>query len=494
MSSIEELGHAHLKRNARVGMLLLSFRTGLQNLIVLCATVFLARKLDPGDYGVFGILHFAMSFFRLLSDTGLGAALVRKQEQPEEAELSSWWWFQLVVGLLLVGGSFAFVPLVRSIWPSLPPGTEWLLPGLTLSLAFTMLQSVPFLILERDVRFGWVSTLEFVGTIIFYVTAIVLSVMGKGAASLVWATVGQAAVISLAAHFVQPWRPKFIFQFNKIRALLRFGSALQGTQVVGYANGAVTPVLVGARIGKDVVGIIQFAEGTAWIPTQIVGVVRRVYFPYLCRLQTNLVAFTHEFEVAILLASVPTFFFFGLFLGTAPAIVSIVYGAKWLVAVPALYVYSLGYCALFFSWIGDAALAALNDAGRLLRIASVVCIVNWGATVISTTILSTPLGFALGFLVHLILSPVLIYFAIRRHLPNLRVFGRLRGVSGAALVLTGVGRLALPYVTGVPSLIAWVVVAVVTFVSVALTLDSELRAIGLKHFNQWLLSRCRDPA
>ena len=40
-----------------------------------------------------------------------------------------------------------------------------MLPGLALSLLFTMMRAVPFLILERQVNFGWVGLLEFMGTL-----------------------------------------------------------------------------------------------------------------------------------------------------------------------------------------------------------------------------------------------------------------------------------------------------------------------------------------
>jgi len=480
--SAREVG---LKQKARFGVTALAIRSVLQNLVVLGANVFLARRLDPGDYGIFGILHFAMSFFRLISDTGLGAALVQKKEAPEEAELSTLWWFQLALGLTLVGLSFGAVPFLRRIWPSLPAGSEWLLPGLTLSLAFSMLQSVPFLILEREVRFGWVGTLEFLGTLTFYTTAVLLALRGAGAAALVWATVGQAALVCVMAHFVQPWRPKLVFRFEKIRALLRFGSALQGTQLVGYVNGAVTPVLVGARLGKDAVGILQFAENTAWFPSQLVGVVRRVYFPYLCRLQGNPEAFAREFGVAIQLSAIPTFFFFGLFAGTAPALISIIYGAKWLVSLPALYVYSFGFCFNFISWIGDAALAALGDARRLLRICLFAALLNWGATLLSTAISSTPFAFSCGYLLHLIFSPLAMYAAIRGRLPLLRLFPKLRGLMLAAAVLTGLGRLALPHISGVPSLVAWVLIAALTFATVTCSVDRELRLAAQQLLHGW---------
>jgi Polysaccharide biosynthesis protein len=149
-----------LKRHAQLGMVALGLRSALQNVVVLVANVYLARWLDPRDFGIFGILQFALSFFRLVSDTGLGAALVQQKEAPAAAALSTLWWLELAFGVVLTGASFGLAPLVPLVWDSVPREAVWLLPGLAVGLLFTMLQSIPFLVLERQVRFGWVGTLE----------------------------------------------------------------------------------------------------------------------------------------------------------------------------------------------------------------------------------------------------------------------------------------------------------------------------------------------
>src|SRR5262249_5759755 len=161
-----------LKRNAQLGMVALGVRSALQNLVILIANVYLARWLDPKDFGIFAILQFALSFFRLVSDTGLGPALVQQKEHPSDDDLSTIWWLQLALGIALVAVSALIAPAVPLVWPSVPREAVWLLPGLALGLLFTMMQSVPFLVLERQVRFGWVGTLEFLGTIAFYGTAL----------------------------------------------------------------------------------------------------------------------------------------------------------------------------------------------------------------------------------------------------------------------------------------------------------------------------------
>jgi O-antigen/teichoic acid export membrane protein len=437
--------------------------------------VYLARWLDPRDFGIFGILQFALSFFRLVSDTGLGAALVQQKEAPAAAALSTLWWLELAFGVVLTGASFGLAPLVPLVWDSVPREAVWLLPGLAVGLLFTMLQSIPFLVLERQVRFGWVGTLEFLGTVTFYGTALWLAARHAGPGALVAASVGQAALVSIGAHLVLPWRPRGKFDLRSIRHLLKFGAAFQGSNAIGFVNAAVTPLVVGARLGSEALGVIQFAESTAFFPSLVVGLVRRVYFPYLCRLQHDRAAFQREFEQAVLLCALPSFFCFGLFAGAAPAVVSIIYGAKWLAAVPSLLVYSFGFCFTFFSWIGDAVLAALGDMARLFRIKVVGAIVNWAVTLIAVAWVPTPLAFALGYAVHLVVTPVMIYAAVRRHLPALDVLGSVRGLALAAGVLVVVGRIALPYLVGPAALIAFVLAALALFYGLALAVDERLR-------------------
>lgn len=479
---------AALKRMARLGLIALTVRSVMQNLVILVANVYLARVLSPADYGVFGILQFALQLFRLVGDTGLGAALVQQREAPDDRDLSSIFWLQLGLGLMLVLVSVAAVPFVPLIWPTLTPAMAWLLPGLTLSLFFTMLRAVPFLMLERHVNFGWVGMLEFLGTLVFYGTAVVLAGMEAGAASLVWATVGQSALISIVANVVQPWRPKLIYDHARVRKLLSFGFAFQGNNVVGFINAAATPLLVGARLGKEAMGIVQFAQSTAWFPTLPVGIVRRVYFPFLSRLQHDPPAFAREFEKAALLCALPSWFFAGLFFGGAPAIVNILYTSKWDPAVVPIYFYSLGFAFAFYTWIGTAAVEAMGHTSRIFWVSLASTVSNWIATVVATWIVPTPTGFAAGYFVHLVVSPIAVYFILKPLVPSIRPIAQSFTLAVAASCVAVLGRLALPWVGGPISLTFWALGAIIVYVGAAIALHSGARAIAVDWLQQrgWL--------
>jgi O-antigen/teichoic acid export membrane protein len=483
--SDKPLDEAALKRRARLGLIALTVRSILQNLVILVANVYLARVLTPGDYGIFGILQFAVSFFKLVGDTGLGAALVQKHEAPDDVELSSIWWLQMGLGVGLVLLSFGAVPVLPLIWPALSDGLSWLLPGLALSLLFTMMRAVPFLILERQVNFGWVGLLEFLGTLAYYGSALVFAHLGYGAAALVWATVGQAALVSIAANIVLPWKPKFTYDHSKVKGLLKFGFAFQGNNVVGFVNTALTPVLVGSKLGKDALGIINFAQGTAWFPTHPVGIVRRVYFPYLSRLQNDPVAFARELDRATLLCALPACFFCAFFSGGAEQGVGIIYSDKWVPAVVPLYFYSIGFVFSFYSWIGGAAIEARGHTGKLFRINVLSTVLNWGAALVVMNTSPTPVAFAAGFCVHLVVTPFLIYNVTRELAPEASPALRTMVPMLAACVSAVVGRLTLEWVTGGLSLATWTVVVVTAFVACEYAMDREFRAVT----RSWLEKR-----
>jgi O-antigen/teichoic acid export membrane protein len=392
----------------------------------------------------------------------------------ERRELSTIWWFQLGLSLAVVGITFVSAPWVLTFWHDLPDGAVWLLRGLSLGLFFTMLRAVPMLLLERNLRYELIGGLEFVGTLAFYGTAVIMASRGAGATSLVSASVAQAACLALATNLLQPFVPSFAFDSVRLRALMKFGVAFQGKNVIGFLNQAVTPVFAGARLGQTLLGHVQFAQQVGYFPSLPVGIIARVSFPVLSRLQTDRAAFASELERAVLMCGIPTFWFTGLVLGVGPSIVSVVYSDKWLPAVPALYVYALTFANGFYFMILGSALDALGKPQLLLRLFVLAAAINWACVVIATSLSHSALAFALGYAVHVGVGNVAILIAIKRLVPEARPLARLGAPLLGALVVMGFGRLALPYTASPLRLTATGVLSALLFASIVLALDRAL--------------------
>jgi hypothetical protein len=113
--------------------------------------------------------------------------------------------------------------------------------------------------------------------------------------------------------------------------------------------------------------------------------------------------------------------------------------------------------------------------GRLFRIKIFSTIFSWVATLFAIWCVRSPLSFALGHLVQFVLTPLMIYVAIRERLPALRIFPRLAGVALAGAAVAVLGRAVLGRLAGVPALAAFLVAALGVFAAVVLAVDGELR-------------------
>jgi O-antigen/teichoic acid export membrane protein len=471
-----------IQRRIRLGALALGARSVLQQLTTLVANVYLARVLTPADYGVFAIVQFAMQFFVVFGDVGLGPSLVQKKETPKQEELSTVFWFQLGLSLTVLAVIFVAAPFVLRLWPGLPRGTEWLLRGLALTFLFTVLKVVPSLLLERNLRFGRISMIEFFGTVTFYATAVILAARGANAASLVLASVAQAGFVAITLNLVQRWRPSFVFDRAALRGMLRFGVNYQGKVVMSLVNSSVTPLVGGIRLGEYGLGIVNFAHNTAWFPVQLVYIMGRVSFPAFSRLQHDQKALAAEIERTIVVCATATLFFVGLCLGIGPRFVDIIYSAKWLPAFPALYVYSLAIAIGFLSPIVASALDALGRPQIVFRLSMAWSVINWVSVVIATEFARTPLAFGLGYSVHVVLGNLAVVLILRRVLPEARPIRRLLPAALGCLLIAGIGRFLLyPWLQGGVSLTLGILVLAGAFLGLNLLLDpalaSTLRAV-----------------
>jgi O-antigen/teichoic acid export membrane protein len=465
------------KQLARRGVIALGVRSALQQVVILVANVYLVRTLARSDYGLFGILNYALQLLYLVGDGGLAAALIQKDEQPSHRDLSTIWWLQLTVASALVAISFGAASVLPLLFPDLPDSAPWMFRGLSLALLFTMLRSTPFLLLERELHFRAIGALEFAGTIAFYGTAVALAATGAGATALVVAAVGQAAVIAIGANLLRPFRPAWVFDWPRARHLVRYGVTLQGTNVIGFiSTSSVAPILVGSRMGTDALGIVHFAQNTAWFPTAFLGVVRRVSFPFFSRLQSDRSAFAREYENSLVLCALPVFVFVGLLLGTGPSIVEVVYSAKWSVAVPVVYVYAIILVAMFQGWVGGAALEALGHVKPLFKLVAIGAVINWAATIAATLIDPSPFAFAIGFAAHAVFINGGIYLTLRRLVPEANPLPRILRLAGLGMLIAVLGRFVLPHTYSVPTLILWAVTAVALYGGLSISFDPQLKA------------------
>ena len=142
-----------VKARAVKGVVVLTGRTFILQVISLIAQGILWAFLGPAEFGVFFIVSAIVNFFTYFSDIGLAAALIQKKEVPSDKDLKSTFFVQQSLVLLIIAVVLLTTPFFVSRY-SLSIDGKFLLYALSFSFFLSSLKSIPSVLLERKLEFG----------------------------------------------------------------------------------------------------------------------------------------------------------------------------------------------------------------------------------------------------------------------------------------------------------------------------------------------------
>jgi O-antigen/teichoic acid export membrane protein len=298
--------------------------TGAGQIVV---TAVLARLLSPRDYGLVGLAAVYVGLAAVLSQFGIGAALIQRIELTPRFVRASFT-ATVLIGLLTTALVWVTAPLASRIL-----GDEGLIPiirGLSLTFVLANPGFVAEGLSERHLawrRLMWVEVWAF--GIGYAVPALWLAFAGFGVWALVGSALGQSFLRSAILMVLQP-HPKSPRIGPEIRELLRFGGGFTLARIFNYGASQGDNFVVGRVLGIEALGYYGRAFKLMMIPvTYFASIVTKVLFPIMSRLQGDppRLRSTYLTGAAVLgLVSAPLG---ALMVVTAPEIVLVVLGPKW---------------------------------------------------------------------------------------------------------------------------------------------------------------------
>jgi PST family polysaccharide transporter len=349
-----------------------------------------------------------------------------------------------------------------------------MLRALALGLLLTSARVIPAILLERELLFGRLSFIDLVLAIGFNAGAVVLAHLGYGPFALVGGVLVQGVLGLIAAYALRPWLPSLRFNRAVLKPTLKFGIVFQAKNIIGFTNGAVMPLYAGTALGPYALGLVTFSQNTAFFPSQIIALLARVNFPLLSRLQHDRPAFARTLSRTVKVCASLTLLFVGIFLGLGPSVVQVIYGDKWMPALPTFYVFATAISIGFIVPIMNGAVDALGHPQVMMRLGAAWTVLNWIACFVAMQIKADALTFAFGYNVHVIVGNLAVIWAVKRLLPETRMRPLLTPGFIAAGIVALVGRwLLLPWSFGPIRLIAAVLIAMALFAGILWLVDRQ---------------------
>ena len=290
--------------------------------------IIVARLLSPADFGIYAVALVVHAILISISDLGLGAALVRDDDEAVRASGRT-------VTTLALASSIALGLLMALLAPGLAqllgtPRAMAAIRVMALTLPLAGITAVPGGLLRREFKMKTIFVADTANNLGSGVAVIALALAGAGPLALAWSFVaGQllTAIILLVKSPALFWPG---WDRRETRRILEFSLPLMGANVLSFTTQNVDYIVVGRLMGSVQLGLYLLAFNISGWPQNVLGfVIKSVSLPAFARLKEGGGDMAAHF-CAALRSVVRVTFPVCLFLGAlAHPLVLTVYGSRW---------------------------------------------------------------------------------------------------------------------------------------------------------------------
>jgi PST family polysaccharide transporter len=248
-------------------------------------SIVVARLLSPDDYGLVGMAGVFLGVIRIFSEFGLGVTVVTLRDLSEEtiSQLNA---VALIIGVAACGITVLAARPLAAFFES--DRLVLVLAALSVGFVISSLRIVPAALLQRDLRFKRLATVEAISATVLSVAMISFAMWGFGYWTLV---VGNLLSITFSSVAILLQR-RVAFSLPRPRALT---SSLQLSrhQLIGslfwYSYTNADFLIAGKILGERTLGLYSMAWSLSKsIPERITGLIIGVTPAYFSAVQDNL--------------------------------------------------------------------------------------------------------------------------------------------------------------------------------------------------------------
>lgn len=403
-----------LKQELASGVLYTSLAKYSGMVVQLVVSAILARLLTPSDYGIVAIATVFIAFFNILSDIGIGPAIIQFKDL-DRRDLNHVFSFTAYVGLFMCGLFYYCSWLIARYY-----GNETLIPvcqWLSLTIFFYCINIVPQNLQYRRKRFKFMAIVTLSANTFTAVIAICLAYLGAGVYALVFQQVFSIFLIFVLCYLQDKllfvikiyWDPlKRIASYSIFQFLFNF---------INYFSRNLDKLLIGKYIGVASLGHYEKSYRLMMMPLQnITSVVTPVIQPIFSNFQDDLFEMAQKYMKIFVILCCIGFPISILLFFSGKELILLIFGEQWYEAISPFRIMALTVGLQIVNGTAGSIYQSAN-ATRQLFVSGCWCaffmissfiITIWGWGTINAV--------AIGFVVAQILNSAQTYYLLFRTL------------------------------------------------------------------------------
>lgn len=361
----------------------------------LLTTIVLARFLSSHDYGLVAIVLTVNDIVRVFTRNGIGTRLIQAPaENIEHLAQSAYWLNWSISSALFVIQCLAAFPLA---W--FYRDEQLILPICAMAVSLLLLPHglVQAALIQRENRLKAIAMVEMIQFSTDNILSLIFAIAGWG----MWAIILPKLLVAPIWVYIilknHPWRPKLRFTTVGWGDLLRFGRNVLGVELLNNLRGNLDYLIVGRFLSIEALGIYYFAFNAGLgISLGIITSIKSALLPHLCDVRDNLTQFKQRYFSSLKTISFIILPLVILQSSLAPFYVPIVFGEKWIPAIPVLILICLSAIPRPFADSASQLLVAVdkpqidllwNVIFTVLFTISLLIGVQWQSIGVATTVL-----------------------------------------------------------------------------------------------------------
>ena len=298
--------------------------------------IVLARLLSPSEYGLIGIILIFITVFNSIVESGLGTALIRKNDCKDE-DYNTVFYSNLCFSVFLFIVFYFCTPLIATFFRE--PQLDVLGKVMGVILLINALSIIQNTILLKKLDFKGKMYISMGSSLTSGIVGITMAYKGYGVWSLVGQQISRQVTYTTLLWIHNRWVPKIMFSWQSFKELFGFGSNLLIAGIIDTIWNQLYQIIIGRCYTPRSLGLYTKAnEFGSIFSSNLTSVVQSVSFPALSKLQDDLVKLKDGYKKVITCSMLLSFPLMMGMAAVAEPMIRVLLGDAWLPCVPFLQI------------------------------------------------------------------------------------------------------------------------------------------------------------
>lgn len=294
-------------------------------------TIFLARLLEPAEFGLIAMVMVIIGIAQVFTDVGLGSALIQRR-RVLPVHYSSVFYFNIFVGFLLTLLTYFSASWIGNFYEN-----NQLVPiAQVMSVAFFVnaFSSVQATKLRKEINYAALTKANFTASLLSGIIGLLLAYHDYGVWSLVALTLSRGVIFNIYIWIFSSWVPSLLFSFKALTQLWGFGFRMFLAGLLDATFTRLDVLIIGKIFTPATLGFFERAKSLdQMIVHYSSGSLMSVLFPVLSKVQNDLPRFQRIIVKSLGGLSFVVFMLLGVMYLISEELIIILFTEKWLPSV-----------------------------------------------------------------------------------------------------------------------------------------------------------------